>query len=215
MKIAVLSDIHGQSNALKSVIEDMSKFQVDEVIILGDVVIKGPEPQEVYDLLVNLNPSIWIKGNTEDFFNQIDDDFVPESEIEKRLYSEFLYTLENLSIDAINHLKSLPEEAYMDVEQTRLLCVHGSDQQIHDQVGIMMPEIELKAMFQRVDADLILCGHTHWPYLASFDGKTVINPGSIGLPKDDLGASYVILEVENGLIQHSFRRVRIEPANNS
>jgi len=210
MKIAILSDIHGNAKALKAVIDDMNRQEVDEIFILGDVVIKGPESQKTYDLIVGLNPTVWIKGNTEEFFNLIDDDFVPEGEMEKRIYSEFQYTLDTLSEDAINHLKDLPEDDRFEVDGVRILCVHGSDLILHEQVGIMMPEHELKAMLRRMDADIMLCGHTHWPYSATFDGRSVINVGSVGLPKDRFGATYVILEFENGTFSHSIRRVVYE-----
>jgi len=207
MKIGVISDVHGNAEALKAVMKDLKEQNVDQVIILGDIALKGNEPQACYDLLKSLNSIVWIKGNTEDWFNQIDEDFTPESEMEKRIYSEFQYTLENLTPEAINDLKSMPESEVVEIDEKSILCVHGSDEELHGQLGIMTPEHEMKALINRMEEDILLCGHTHWPYTASFAGKIIINAGSVGLPKDDFGASYAVLEFYEKQFSYGIRRI--------
>lgn len=91
MRIAVLSDMHGNGIALNCVINDMKKQNINKVIILGDVVMKGPMPSEVMKELKKLDIVTWIKGNTDEWFKEINEDFKPKNNNEKELYEYYKY----------------------------------------------------------------------------------------------------------------------------
>ena len=185
MKIAVIADVHGNGNALRCVIEDMKNKFIDSVIVLGDIVCKGPEPQVCYELIKELDIVGWIKGNTDDWFNQIDSDFEPQGEMEERIYREYLFAKNNLTSEAINFIRELPEMQEVHVNEQAILCVHGSDRKIHEPIGIMTPQHEIKSLLNRLEQNILLCAHTHSPYIISYEGKLIMNVGSVGLPNDD------------------------------
>ncbi len=207
MKIAVLSDIHGNFTALKAVIADMNAAQADAVIFLGDILFFGDEPQKCFEAVRALHPLVWIRGNTDDWLNELDEDFSPANEIEQRCYNEFMRINPMLSPEARQTVKALPEKEEIEVGGIRLLCVHGSDTRTNGSIGIMTPREELEALASRLECDILLCGHTHTPFMASVKGKLIINVGSAGKPGDDPRACYCILRFEGGSFGHEIRRV--------
>lgn len=207
MKIAVISDIHGSFAALKAVIADMNEAQADEVIFLGDLLFFGDEPQKCFETVKALHPLAWIRGNTNDWLNEIDESFSPTNDIEQRCYDEFMRVNPMLSSEARETVKALPENEEVQIGDTRLLCVHGSDVKINGSVGIMTPKEELEALASRLDCDILLCGHTHTPFMASMKGKLIINVGSVGKPDDQPRACYCILRFEGSGFGNEIRRV--------
>lgn len=209
MKIGILGDIHGNYVALKNVIDDMKAFGINTYIVLGDIIFSGDEPQKCFDAIQELEPLVWIKGNTDDWFNQIDADFLPQNELERRVYKEFLEVNEKISIDVRNRIMELKEKEEVIIEGKRILCVHGSDQKINDAIGIMTPQKDLYELINRLEQDILLCAHTHSPYIVAFDGKLIMNAGSVGFPKDELRAAYGILKFDNDNLEYSIRRIKI------
>jgi putative phosphoesterase len=208
MIIAIISDIHGNYHALKAVIADLSAAKADAVIFLGDILFFGDEPQKCFETVKSLNPLVWIRGNTDDWLNEIDESFSPKNEIEERCFKEFMRINPMLSPEAREKVRSLPEKTEIDIEGKKLLCVHGSDTRINGAVGIMTPKEELKAMASRLGADMLLCGHTHTPFSASVSGKLIINVGSVGKPDDEPRACYLILRFEGNNFGYEIRRVK-------
>lgn len=209
MKIAIISDIHGNADALLSVIEDINLKVITSVVILGDVVFKGRDPMKCFKLLKNLNTIAWVRGNTDEWLNEIDDGFVPSGEMEERIYAEYLYAMDKLSNDAIEFLKVLPEKEIINIEGKSILCVHGSDRQINEAIGAMTPEKEIDLLFSRVEEDILICGHTHTPYVRSSNNKLVMNVGSVAYPKDGDKATYGIIDIDEEKIEYSIRKVPI------
>jgi len=207
MIIAVISDIHGNYNALKAVIADMNEAQADAVIVLGDILFFGDEPQKCFEAVKALHPLAWIRGNTDDWLNELDEDFIPQSENEQRCFNEFLRINPMLSSEARETVMSLPEKEEIEIGSKRLLCVHGSDTRINGSIGIMTTKEELKAIASRLGADMLLCGHTHTPFSASIHGKLIINVGSAGKPDDEPRACYCMLRFQGNSLGYEIRRV--------
>jgi len=65
MKIAIISDIHGNLTALNAVLQDIEKQGIENFFFLGDLVMNGPNPREVMEIIEDLGPEVWIKGNTD------------------------------------------------------------------------------------------------------------------------------------------------------
>lgn len=89
MKVGILGDIHGNYHSFSKVIEDMILNDVNKVIFLGDLVIWGNEPQRCYEILRDMKPIVWIKGNTDNWFNEIDESFIPSNDRERKIYDEY------------------------------------------------------------------------------------------------------------------------------
>ncbi len=209
MKIGILGDVHGNYVALKSVIDDMKANGIDSYIVLGDIIFSGNEPQKCFDTIQELEPLVWIKGNTDDWFNQIDDNFQPQNELENWVYKEFIEANKKVSIDVSNKIMKLKEKEEVIIEGKRILCVHGSDQKINDAVGIMTPQKDIYELINRLEQDILLCAHTHSPYVVSFKGKLIMNVGSVGLPNDEPRTAYGILKFDKDNLEYSIRRIKI------
>ena len=65
MKIAVFSDVHANISALEAILNDIQSSNIDLYAFLGDLVINGPSPKQVFETIRKLNPGVWIKGNTD------------------------------------------------------------------------------------------------------------------------------------------------------
>src|SRR5262249_21266389 len=103
-------------------------------------------------------------------------------------------TRERVSADDARFLARLPVSRMLTLEDTRFLLVHATPRDPMDEFA--QPDAEFwSRRLQNVDADVICVGHTHQPYVLEVGDKLVINPGSVGLPRDgDPRASYAVLE---------------------
>lgn len=207
MNIAVLSDIHGNYSALERVLIDAEKCRADAFIVLGDIIFFGSEPQKCFDAVKALKPLVWIRGNTDDWFNEIDEDFMPSNDIEMKVFTEFNRVSPLISHDVGAYLSSLSEKRQIEISGRKILCVHGSDRKINEPLGYMTSAEELKALCSRMEADILLCAHTHFLYSASLSGKLIINTGSVGKPGDEPRPCWCLLKFEDDFFSYEFRRL--------
>ncbi|WP_315073520.1 metallophosphoesterase family protein [uncultured Clostridium sp.] len=208
MKIAVLSDIHGNGIALNCVISDMKKQNINKAIILGDVVMKGPMPRKVMEELKELNVLAWIKGNTDEWFKEVTEDFKPKTNNEKELYEYYKYAEAKLTEEDKEFISNLPVISSLIINDLKILCVHGTPQSIVEAIDGSVPIEEMKEIIKDVKEDIILCGHSHCSFIGEVEGKKIFNVGSIGIPFDkDNRASYGILDFSNEAVKLINRRV--------
>jgi len=209
MNIGILGDVHGNYVALKSVIDDMKAIGINSYIVLGDIIFSGKESQKCFDAIQELEPLVWIKGNTDDWFNQIDDNFQPQNELESKVYKEFIEVNKRISIDVSNKILALKEKEEVVIEGKRILCVHGSDRKINEAIGIMTPQNDIYELINRLEQDILLCAHTHSPYVVAYNSKLLMNVGSVGLPNDEPRAAYGVLKFDGDNLEYSIRRINI------
>lgn len=177
MRIAVVSDIHGNLGALSAVLADIRERGCDRIVNLGDI-LSGPlQPEETADLLMPLGlPTI--RGNHERQLLETEPAAMGESDA---------YARSHLRADQIEWLERLP--ATLALDDQVLLC-HGTP---HDDLEYFLEEVEPQAV-RAASADeaarkagncrypVILCGHTHVPRALRLpDGRLIVNPGSVGL----------------------------------
>ena len=209
MKVAILSDIHGNMQALESVMADIKENNCEKVFCLGDLAMAGPEPTKVINFVKSQSNWTVIQGNTDKMIA----DFTPEilKNTEKAfpvmghaLADDVLF----LSDDAKNFLKNLSHQKELNVDGVKVLLVHGSPRRNNEDILPGMPLEQIEEMIKNVDADLIFCGHTHVPAGYQTNTKqTVVNVGSVGRPMTkDAKSCYCIADFENGSfsIEHRF-----------
>lgn len=177
MRIAALSDIHGNLAALDAVLADLATRQIDVVVNLGDICSGPLYPAQTAERLMALNlPTV--RGNHE---RQVLDGQTD------RMGPSDAHALRTMAPPQIDWFAGLPETLRLG---DAVLMVHGTAQSdlVHflhtvDENGIRPAhEIEVAARAEGADAPIILCGHTHIPaQLRLADGRTIINPGSVGL----------------------------------
>lgn len=208
-KVAILSDIHANIPALEAVWNDLTKQRVDEVYHLGDLVGYNPYPAEAIQF-VRENRIPGLVGNYDMAVAGDEPDPVStylKPSISPAGRAAYEWTAERVSAEDRAFLLSLPHRIDLTLNGRRATLVHGSPDSIREYLLPDVPEDRFNELFDSSRFDIMLCGHTHIPMIRRFNGGVVINPGSVGKPKDgDPRASYLILHC-NGDVEPELRRV--------
>ena len=211
LRLAFLGDVHGNLEALNAVLEDLSARKVDRVYCLGDLVGYGPDPEEVVKRLKGLNV-VSIMGNYDEAVGFSKEScgcsYSPGREEEVGEIS-LNWTIRYTSDETKEYLRNLPRKLSFEVEGVRFLLVHGSPlDELFEYVKPDTPTPRLKEIVSSVEEDVVVNGHTHLPMILWVGGKLILNPGSVGRPKDgDPRASYMIVEVRDGIVSYEVVRV--------
>ena len=199
-RLAVISDVHGNLAALEAALADIKRQRPDHILVCGDLVMQGPRPAEVADLLRSLEKdgAKVIAGNTDiavaDFdyvaaFPWMED--VPDA---TRAVAEWAH--EQLSDDQLDWLRRLPSERRVWADDTLVLACHGSP---GSQTNGLPSDMDVGVLVERVtrtDARVIACGHTHVADVRELGRKLIVNPGSCGYAFDgDPGACWAMITV--------------------
>ena len=209
MRVAVLSDIHGNMQALEAVVNDIKENECEKILCLGDLAMAGPQPRMVIDFVEKQYNWVVIQGNTDKMIA----DFSPE--IMENTKHNFP-VMANALVDDVyffeekrkEFLRNLPAQKELTIDGVKILLVHGSPRRNNEDIFPNMPLSEIEAMLEGVNADLVFCGHTHMPAgYQTNKRQTVVNVGSVGRPMTkDAKSCYVIANFENSgfSIEHRF-----------
>ncbi len=201
MKIAALADIHGNYQALITVLEHVESWKPDLVIVLGDIINRGPRSRDCLHLIQEklASPS-WhaITGNHEQYVLRFENPEAPKSGPEFETLRIIHWTYQSLSSADIQSVKELPLEFETLLPgNQRLKAVHASMAGIRVGIYPSSSREEILNLIQP-EMDLFLVGHTHQPLVKTFSETTIINAGSIGLPFDgDTRPGYAQITREN------------------
>ena len=190
MRILLLADIHANWPALQAIQEPH-----DVCLVLGDLVDYGLEPAPCIDW-VRRNAFLSVRGNHDHGMAQ-NVVLGPRPNGFKHLTAMTRSLTRGLLNEGdLRYLAAMPVSRMATLENTRILMVHATPRDPLDEYAPNDPEFWGRRL-EHVDADIICVGHTHHPYVLEIDGKLVINPGSVGQPRDgDPRASYAVLEHE-------------------
>jgi len=196
MKIAIISDIHGNYDALEAIIKYLEKKKIKKIICLGDYVNYYYDAEKCINLLIKKKATC-IKGNHDDilikyFKNKKKLNFLASK------YGNSIYrNLDNLKKKHINYLKSLPKRLIVKINKKKILIAHGapwkSDFYFYKNV-----KSKWKKKIKKYNKDIFIFGHTHYPMKIILDDKKIIlNPGSVGQPRNNSKkACWLLLNVE-------------------
>ena len=205
MKIAVISDIHGNLPALEAVIDDMKNQKVDQIICLGDMVGKGPSSKEVIDICRE-ECDIILEGNWERFLYEdyahvknADISPGPDNELSKRSQ----WYIDQIGTERMEYLNSLPHlaELYVSGKLIRLFHAHPTSFNRYYADSPIEKRLELlgyphrDTAFQK-QSDIAIYADIHNAYMQDINGSILLNVGSVGNPLDIPQSSYIILEGE-------------------
>lgn len=190
MRLAVLADVHGNGDALRAVLADLDeRGGADRILILGDIVLLGPDPGEVVGLLM-ARDAVGVYGNTDRFLLNTDwSACEPQSEEDRADRELCLWVLKQLDGRAEAWMRALPFQRELEISGQRSLLVHGSPRSERDVIKADTPDDAIREMIASVQADLILFGHTHEALDRVVDGVRLVNPGSVGYPQGEQGAA--------------------------
>lgn len=189
MRIALISDIHSNLYALISVLEDIENKKANKIYCLGDIVGYHSFPNEVVELIRD-RKIISIKGNH--------DKDITEQKFDKSKESDFIkdWTYENLKKENREFLLSLPESLEAEYEDKKIKLVHGSTTSIEEYLHENSEAS--KKTIEEFNGDILVCAHTHFPYIKYYDNKMLINTGRIGKPKIGRpNSTYILLDIED------------------
>lgn len=215
MRIALISDIHGNVVALEAVLADIDRQSADQILFLGDAVTLGPHPQEVMTLLRTLNCPC-IMGNHDDFVLHADQ--FQQDNHAAAMKERLAWTVAQLSATDLAFLQGFQAWLQVELDDTqRLLCFHGSPRSFHDFLLATTPADELDAMLDGHTATVMVGGHSHVQLLRRHRATLVVNAGSVGDPFEQMPfvgapktlpwAEYAIVSWANQTIGVELRRV--------
>lgn len=179
MKILLISDIHGNKEALDAVLQ----VPHDMVICLGDLADYGPSPSECIDHIMQQGIETVLGNHDAAVGSGIDCGCGYKYKHLSR--STRNYTWENITEEQIAFLRKLPFSLEKEIDGLKLYFTHGSPRSNYEYIRPETPEGELEEMVSDIDADVLFIGHSHVPFVRAHKDMLVINPGSAGQPRDE------------------------------
>lgn len=202
MKILVLSDIHGNADALEAVLHAAAARGAERIINAGDLIGYYHQPERVLSLLAEW-PMDCVRGNHEDMLQRALQDSAYLAECTARYGSGLARAIEQLGPVQIDWLLNLPASIQLDLGRMRVLLAHGLPQ---DTDAYLYPDaseerVEGAKAACGADVNLLILGHTHYQKLWDCAAPRILNPGSVGQPRDRVpGAAWALLDTESGEI---------------
>jgi putative phosphoesterase len=204
MKVAVFADIHANIFALEAALLNCEAEGVEHFIVAGDLVGYYYWPQLVVRRLMSDGRFTCIRGNHEDIFEETLVCSRAAEKSRKKYGTGYDVCRDYLSKDELDWLLHLPANTEIDIEGVHFAVYHGSPAAADEYVYPDAAADVLKRCF--VSRDITVLGHTHYPMLHESNGRILINPGSIGQPRDYGGhASYALVDLDNYEID--FKRI--------
>jgi predicted phosphodiesterase len=220
VRVALISDLHGNLLALETVLADLRRHRPDQTVCLGDVAAAGPRPRECVAALAALGCPV-VRGNTDDELLAGGTADASGGARQQRMDAVVGWGAAQLSEADRAFLRSFRPTVRVELAPgAELLCFHGSPRSNTEVILATTPDDELRPMLDGHDALVYAGGHTHLQLLRGRGSARVINPGSVGIPwerrPDDPervhlpDAEYALLEHECGDLTLRFRRLPID-----
>jgi predicted phosphodiesterase len=205
-RIAVISDIHANPFALEAVVDDIRSVGVDEVIVGGDMVGRGPLGSAVVDMVRSLG---WksVRGNHEDYTLEFRREAVPTAWLTDQAWAASRWMAQEIDDEHAEYLDTLPFTLTADSAPS-LRVFHGSPRSYQEGIGEWTCAEKLTEHFESIEEPLLVCAHTHRPLVREVGDGLIVNVGSVGLPfNGDWRAQYVIFTSKASGWDVEFRQV--------
>jgi putative phosphoesterase len=219
MRVAVISDMHGNDLAFEAVEVDIQNQKIDQIICLGDAIQGGPQPAEVVQRLRRLNCPV-VMGNADAWLisgEETGDEGIPPERL-KKMGEVRAWSLSQLTEDDLDFISNFQPTVTLQLrDNLELLCFHGSPVSFDNVILPAAPEEDFQKFLGAYAGHVLTGGHTHAQQIRRLGEHFFFNPGSVGFayshnqPDDDFHADpwaeYAILTAENGQTSLEFRRV--------
>ncbi len=196
MRIAIVSDIHGNGTAFEAVLADLRETSPDLILHGGDLADGGSSPVEIVDRIRDLG---WqgVAGNTDEMLSTpaTFEAFAASLPSLRSMWNAIgemaAWSRDQVGEDRLAWLRALPRAQVRD----EMALVHASPASAWRAPGAEASDDELEAVYSTLGRPIVAYGHIHKPYVRSVGAMTVVNTGSVGLPYDrDRRASYLLLD---------------------
>lgn len=223
MRVAVISDMHGNDLAFEKVEEDIQRQNVDQIVCLGDAIQGGPQPAAVVGRLRTLNCPV-VMGNADAWLLsgvETGDEGIPPERLRK-MGEIRLWSLLQLTEDDRTFIAGFQPTVALPLENgLSLLCFHGSPVSFDEIILPAVSEEEFQKHLGAYGNHILTGGHTHAQQIRRNGRYFFFNPGSVGFAYShnqpdgqfhaDPWAEYAILTSENDQVALEFRRVPFDP----
>ena len=207
MKVAILSDLHANKYAVRGVFDDLRNESIDRILIAGDLIGYYYWPKDVVELCMEDSRVTCIQGNHERNLLDARTNHELRHKLTKKYGSGYESCLFDLTTDQLDWLKLLPQSLEIELDQKSFYLGHGA---LLDPDQYLYPDSCHDQIVSNYSAcDFTIFGHTHYSFVHSHENKTLLNPGSVGQPRD-IGnlASYAIVDTSNSSLR--FKKVRFD-----
>jgi len=202
MRVAAIYDIHGNLPALEAVLEEIRRAEAALIVVGGDI-IPGPMPRETLECLLNLDiPVRFIQGNCEiDALAEMTG--TGEVRFPEQVRDIMRWSAEQLFPEYQQLLAGWAKTLRIEIDGLgAVLFCHATPRDDNEIFTRLTPEENLLPIFQGLDADLVVCGHTHMQFDRLIGSVRVVNAGSVGMPFGESGADWLLLGTDIQL-QHT------------
>lgn len=219
MRLAVISDIHGECFALEQVLQDIRRQGIEQIVCLGDALQGGSQPAETLARLRDLNCPV-VMGNA-DAWLITGQDTSPQEKTSEKQREVRAWSLAQLSADDVAYVRQFsPTIEIALTNGKKLLCFHGSPRSFDDIILPETPDETVRQLLGGFDVTLLTGGHTHTQQMRRLGASWYFNPGSVSLAynwelsdmaqgrlKIDPWADYAIVSCEGASFGITFRHV--------
>jgi putative phosphoesterase len=213
VRVAVITDIHGNVPALEAALRRIEELEIEDVYCGGDLVGYGPRPNEVCRTLEERTiPTIY--GNYDYAIARNLDDcgcFYPSPRDREIGQASVAWTLAHTDDRSKRFMHELPFDLRFELEGRRVRIVHGSPRKVNEYLLEDRPASSFERIAEIAGCDILLFGHTHKPWFREYGGVLFVNCGSVGKPKDaDPRASFAVLTASEGSVSVSIERTELD-----
>ena len=198
MRFLCISDIHGRADALRQVLDEAENWGFDQLVVCGDLCFPGPEPLQVWKMLVERN-ALCVQGLTDKALSHLNPDELqnrfPE---EQERIDAIRRTRRELGDIIVARLGQLQPMARLPLESGHeMVVVHGSPADPSESFTFDQSDEEMIALVGDDPADIIVCGGSHCPFQRQIDDLRIISVGSVGeAPTPDVAYATVITSLQ-------------------
>lgn len=195
MKIAILSDIHANATAFQVVLNSLRSKNVDALIIAGDLVGYYFEPKAVLRLVQSFEKPVYlVRGNHEEMLWKAKKSLDQLKEISSKYGPGIEIALDQLTDLEVEWVASLPHPLVVNELDCSILLCHGSPFSIDEYIYPDSPVEKILSSLSE-PPDVLIMGHTHYSFVKNIDGCLIVNPGSVGQPRNRIpGAHWALLD---------------------
>jgi predicted phosphodiesterase len=181
LRVAVVTDVHGNLQALRAVLDDIERRgPFDRLIAGGDYCLSGPQPAEAFDLTREHFDTL-LKGNTD---RDIVDEGAEDPDLGNKKRASIAWTRDQLGPERIEELDGLAFEERVEPPGGALHVVHANPRDLDRHIFPDMPELDARELIGDLEADVLVFGHLHIPYRRRIGELRLFDVAACGLPCD-------------------------------
>lgn len=198
MKVGILADIHANASALSAVLQAVDKENIQRLYVAGDLIDYYYDVSEIFQLLLPYDV-VFVRGNHEDMLKSYRNGKAEDHS--SKYGSGIRFACEYLSEERLEWLEDLPHPLSFKELDKKVLLSHGSPWSIDTYIYPDAAQ-HIKDRLFKYEEDLIITGHSHYPFVWCQDNKIAMNPGSVGQQRNGvMGACWAIWDLENHSVE--------------